>query len=608
MKLPSLENLYTLVIATILRFPLAIIAACVGTFCSMYSVQIEDNEYQKLLGKIILTSSLALPLLFAAHIFTEQFKTLLQRIIIITTAFSLLLIFYVTTPLNIDLQARFLYRYFLWSTAFHLLVAFSAFSNYTYINGFWQFNKHLFLRFLTAALYSGVLYLGLAGAILAVAELFNINISWKRYMQLWVFIAGIFNTIFFLGGMPSTINDFIEKNEYPKGLKIFTQFVLIPLVTIYLFILYAYIFKIVLQIELPKGWVANLIIAFSISGIFSLLLVFPIKDNEENKWINLFSKFYYISLIPMVVLLFIAIGRRINDYGITIERYMVASLGVWLAFITLYFIFSKKKNIILIPVSLAVLFFLTSIGPWGAFKVSERNQINRLEKLLLKNNMLKDGKIIKLNGEQVNSISAKDKSQIGSLISYLIDNHGIEGIKRYFNLEDTCAKQAFVDTLNNYERKQKLEDCMGMKLNEYYSEAIVETSISISYYCNVMNNKNGLNISGYSKILNFHSYHNYTNNTNRDSLFFAKIHDSNITFYNNYQFITSLNLSSFCQELKNKTVINDDKGYSKEVETKDMSIIMGKNAEYKIVFDRLEFNETNDTIKLISIDGYWLEK
>ena len=45
------------------------------------------------------------------------------------------------------------YCRFLMSLALHLLVAFAAFTGKGQIQGFWQFNKTLFLRFLTSVLY-----------------------------------------------------------------------------------------------------------------------------------------------------------------------------------------------------------------------------------------------------------------------------------------------------------------------------------------------------------------------------------------------------------------------------------------------------------------------
>lgn len=253
------------------------------------------------------------------------------------------------------------------------------------MNEFWGYNKTLFLNFLISALYSAVLFFGLSIALLSIDNLLGFDIKDVRYLQLWFILVGIFNTFFFLARVPK-IGEFEPSvTEYPKALKVFVQYVLIPIVTIYILILYSYLVKIIVQWELPTGWVANLVLSFSIAGIFSLLLLHPIKDEAKNNWIRLYSKLYYIGLVPLVVLLFISIGTRISEYGVTINRFYVATLAVWLAGVVLYFILSKSKNIKVIPISLALIALGITFGPLSTFSVSERSQLGRITETLKKN-------------------------------------------------------------------------------------------------------------------------------------------------------------------------------------------------------------------------------
>ncbi|MBK9634277.1 MAG: DUF4153 domain-containing protein [Bacteroidetes bacterium] len=52
------------------------------------------------------------------------------------------------------------------------------------------------------------------------------------------------------------------ETPYPKDYEFFAQFILMPLVIIYLVILYLYGGKIIFQGHLPIGWVSNLILTF----------------------------------------------------------------------------------------------------------------------------------------------------------------------------------------------------------------------------------------------------------------------------------------------------------------------------------------------------------
>jgi len=75
--------------------------------------------------------------------------------------------------------------------------------------------------------------------------LFNVEVDGKLYGEIPVVVIGLFNTLFFLAGIPKN-EELHHELQYPKGLKTFTQFVLVPLVTLYLLILLTYEGRIIL--------------------------------------------------------------------------------------------------------------------------------------------------------------------------------------------------------------------------------------------------------------------------------------------------------------------------------------------------------------------------
>src|SRR3546814_19235007 len=99
------------------------------------------------------------------------------------------------------------------------------------------------------------------------------------------------------------------------------------------------------------GWVSNLIIAFAVAGVLSLLLVFPVRHSTGNKWILWYGKVFHWILLPLAALLFLAIGTRLADYGFTEERFFVLVTGVWLLFTAIYFLSGKRENIKMVPAS-----------------------------------------------------------------------------------------------------------------------------------------------------------------------------------------------------------------------------------------------------------------
>jgi hypothetical protein len=427
MKLPSIEQIWQETRRTVLRFLLVIVNAALGTLAAI--ILIEKQPSSSPYVKILYATLLGIPLLTSVALVAEKRKWRIGAAAGCQIFSLLLLIAYgYSAPSALDAPAMHLIRLVLLAVAAHLFVAVAPFSAAGELNGFWQYNKTLLYRIMTAVFYSGVLFVGFAIALAALDQLFGVNIPPKRYAELWVIMAGMFNTTFFLAGIPENLDDLEQETDYPKSLKIFVQYILTPLVIIYLIILYAYVAKIVMQWSWPKGWVSKLILGFSATGILSLLLLYPVREHKEYKWVQLAWHWFFVILIPLIIMLPLAVWRRTSQYGVTEGRYLAVTLAICLALLTVYFILSKAKNIKVIPALLCLITLFVSYGSWSVFAASEKSQIGRLEKLLTAHNILIDGKIRKAD----KSITTEDAVQISSIISYLHEMHGYAGIQPWF--------------------------------------------------------------------------------------------------------------------------------------------------------------------------------
>ncbi len=491
MKLPSLQQLYNGFVNVVKRFPLQFIFAIAATLCWCYYIHISDyrdyseqNENLKdHLIKAIAILNMALTLLLALDLISERNQYALKKKWLLRSGGVLIcvLLYFSLDPSNYSAD---LYRIFLFAFAFHLLVAFAPFIGQDKVNGFWQFNKALFLRFLTSALYSAVLYAGLAIALVAIDGLFNAEIKWQTYMTLFAIISAGFNTIFFLAGIPSDYQLLEEDHSYPKGLKIFAQFVLIPLVTIYLAILLVYELKIAVLWELPKGLVSSLILGYAVFGILSLLLVFPVKETAGNSWIKLFSKFFYVMMIPLVVLLLLAVWKRVGHYGITESRYILTALALWLAGITIYFLFSKKQNIKVIPLSLCIISLLATYGPQSAFSISKYSQLSRLKRIM-------------------GSKKKDDIKEKPAVIRYLVYTHGLKTLQP-FTQKNLGKIEEKIDATNNYRYTMRMDKVdTALAIFKVKGDKTYDPGVSIS----LQNDENQvLNVKGYDYLIELNEY------------------------------------------------------------------------------------------------------
>lgn len=434
---PTLSVIGQSILATFKRFPFVLISAIVGTFAVIWLIN-QDGATTVLEGKMIalcFVGFLGISLMYSVTVLTEQISISegIRWGVFAALTIGLAGYYFYLDTLLMEAPAQVWFQIVLFYLASHLFAAFAPFIHTDKVNQFWEYNKALFFRILISAIYSAALFVGLSIAILALDVLLGFDVDDEFYLTLFVFIVGIFNTWFFLSGIPN--NHEIESNEidYPKGLKVFVQYVLIPLVTVYIVILYAYLGKIILQWELPTGWVANLVLSFSIAGILSLLLLYPIRNNEENAWIKLYSTWYYRALIPLVLLLFVSIWVRISEYGVTINRFFVATLGVWLTGMVIYFIVSKAKSIKVIPISLAVVVLFSAIGPFSAFSVSERSQLGRILEFTNSENQVPS-----LAEIETMELSEEAVYQINSAVFYIVENHGVEAFSKILD-EDRAS-------------------------------------------------------------------------------------------------------------------------------------------------------------------------
>lgn len=492
MKLVSIEHLVEGALTALKRFPLAIFCSIAATVVGIIFVDNLKNEDTRIYINILMTLSLGMVSFVGLAAFAQRYTMRKSTVIAFHVAVAAIMVYYYFAQPD-EFTVKSVARYIILLLSVHLGVSFAPYMVDTEMNGFWQYNKTLFLRFLASVLYSTVLFIGLSLALITIDNLFNVSIDFIWYQRLFITIFGTFNTWFFLSGMPERIIKLQLDTDYPKSLRVFTQYVLLPLVTIYLMILYAYAAKIAFTIVWPRGYVSYLVIGFSTLGILALLLVWPLRSNEKYTWIRTYTRWFFIAVFPLIVLLGMAIGRRVIEYGVTENRYFVIILSLWLFINALYFLFSERKNIKFIPMSLFFTVLISGFGPWSAFQISQESQLHRLEKLLEKNHLLKDGLAFR-SVKDSTAISVDDKVEVSAIVDYLTDVHGVESMQQFFknNLVVEINKSNKLE--NDFDKKVLITQMLGVDYTFHNSSEIDLANRSYNYsgkYSNV------LSISGY---------------------------------------------------------------------------------------------------------------
>lgn len=427
MKLPSLSFLVQAFVDTCARFPSTLLCAFTGTFSVMAALEHDGGDNYI---KIWIMAQLGLALCTGLTVWAESRGwSLWRNWSIQAVGLAYLVAYYFVFDMDShSLEGVDLPRYFGLLFAAHLFVAVAPFLNRLPVADFWEYNKQLFANFIIGLVYAYILHSGLSLALLAVNELFNLDISGKMYIHLFAVLTGVFQTTFFLYHFPARFQFEEKERSYNVVFKNLCQYILIPIVGLYFLILYAYSIKILVTWNLPHGWVSALVLGFSVAGIFTYLINYLLPEYSDSKIVQSYRKWFWWVLLPMVGLLFVAIGRRISDYGITPERYFVAHAGVWLLVMCGYFLWSKTDNIKFIPISLGLFVLVAAIGPLSAFKVSERNQTAILRSLLEKNRRFEGG-VLKA-GEK--AVPREDADRIHSCLLLLCKHDALARIESWF--------------------------------------------------------------------------------------------------------------------------------------------------------------------------------
>lgn len=429
-RLRSLAQVGAGLVEVFRRFPWVLFMAAAGTGAAIALVELghRTDAAQWWAARVVLAALVGLPLAIATEFFAAARSfSAPRRLAVGLVAPAAAALYFLSLPSAWDHvpEAVFI-RTAALALGLHLVVACAPYAGRPLEAEFWAYNWRLFLRFWLGALYSAVLFVGLAAAVASASQLFDLKVKGERYAELWLVVVGLFNTCFFLHGTPREFGRAAEAPAYPRGLRMFAQFALAPLVVVYLAILYPYAAKILWLREWPNGWVALPVLCLATAGILAALFLHPIRQEAEERWAAWYWRWFFRALFPLTVLLYLALRVRTGEYGVTESRYFGFVLAGWLAWASAYYWWPANRSIRWLPASLAGLCLVCTWGPWGAFRVSERSQLARLEQQLAAHGLL----VVGVLTPKPQSLDARDYDDLLSKFRYLRSRHDSADLDR----------------------------------------------------------------------------------------------------------------------------------------------------------------------------------
>jgi hypothetical protein len=284
-----------------------------------------------------------------------------------------------------------------------------------------------------AVVISHLMLGGISLLMSSLESLFNLHIHYKLYTTTWVICATFLSPILFLGLLP-----YGEKktNRVPISVVFINKtirYLFLPLLCLYLAVLYVYATKILIAQELPNGWVSKLVSALMAGCIAIQFWLYPSVQQKSNWLEKQIVRWLPILTLPLLFLMTLGIARRISDYGITINRLYLSALNAWFYIVCIGLIINKGKRIHWIPLSFATVFLLTSILPVNFTSIT-RNTL--LKEIRSEVHSTYTGPLPMDETTYSNWLKTypQEKAlEINSKIRYLDEHFGKESISQLFN-------------------------------------------------------------------------------------------------------------------------------------------------------------------------------
>ena len=383
--------------------------------------------------------SLGIALSFAVSLFAETYNKLLAKIGLNLLAIIVLMTYCWLLPDKFEVVNH--YQVISIGIALILSVFFIPFFKKNNDVPFWEFSKSTIVQLIISFVFAQVLFAGLSLAVLSLKELFKVDIQPKVYEEIAVICYLLFAPVFFMANIKGENELHKQEYKFDKFVKILGLYILLPILALYTLILYAYLAQIIAKWQLPNGWVSMLVSVLALGGFVTMLILHPLRlekekeNDKENIVVYLFSKYFPLMIIPLIVLMSSGILRRLGDYGMTINRLYVLILNAWLYIICLYLILSKANHLKWIIISFSTILFLSSVGPWSVYSITERRLVKEIGQTLTKSGLLKNEKLV-ADSANISKLDTTTSARLFEKIKYLRQTYGKQSLSIYFKDSD----------------------------------------------------------------------------------------------------------------------------------------------------------------------------
>lgn len=333
---------------------------------------------------------------------------------------------------------------------------------------------HRWISLLQGVVGWAIVWGGIAASLASIDFLFGVTINSEIYGHVGVISMVCIGSWIWLINLQQ--EELSGEMFYPRWMRVFWQYIFLPLCVIYGLILISYGIKILATGQWPEGQLVYMVTGYVWFGLLTWFALLPLEQKNSrlhNAYRILFASFLITSLLMIAALVI-----RVEQYGWTIDRALVVALIVWIISVSIWSLVWVTRRWI-IGLGGFVLIVLISIRTIPS--IIQTHHLSQTKQLI--------------STAQSNT---GDATKLYSSMSYLIDNYGTWWTDEVFTQEQLTALSG-INTRDFAAQAMSVLGVSNYEVNDYrWSMGNTRTFYS--------ENKWNRDITWYSKFLPFQSY------------------------------------------------------------------------------------------------------
>jgi len=296
----------------------------------------------------------------------------------------------------------------------------------------WHFTGKILAAFLISCVVAFLLCGGLILLLVGIIELFQFNPSDEVLVTICILCGLLIPGLLFLSLIPYKEQKNYHFTEIPKVFRTIVVYVLLPLLGLYMLILYIYAFYILFTFELPKGMLSVLVTIVMVGYLLCYFVLYPSVKDSDSMLSKLLTRWIPIAIFPLLVLMSVGVVRRFMDYGITAPRLYLLTLLLWYYAVCIFVLIYRQRPFTRIVLSFALLFIITSAHPFNYYYISEKIITRQIQRVFDQYNLeLPLSSISEVKMVLTEYVGENEAQKIYDKIWYVRDTYGYDAISQW---------------------------------------------------------------------------------------------------------------------------------------------------------------------------------